>query len=56
MENIQVDKKPESGLGEFWDKWLEEAEQEEQVVERLRLQRKREGSGYDEVGGSDKPI
>lgn len=51
----EKDRKIESGLGEFWDKWLEDAEQEELEIEKLRLKRKKEGSGYAD-SRQDKPV
>lgn len=47
MDKKQLDKKPESGLGEFWDKWLEDLEEDEKAVAALREKRKQEGTGYE---------
>ena len=39
-------KKVESGLGEFWDNWIAEAEQEEKHLKELIEQRKKEAKKH----------
>ena len=38
------DKDTKSGLGEFWDQWIEEDEQEQQKIKELIKKRKQEAS------------
>ncbi len=47
MDKKQTEKKPESGLGEFWDKWIADLEEDEKAVAALREKRKQEGTGYE---------
>ena len=48
--------KSKSGLGEFWDNWIEEAEQEKKSIQELIEKRKREAKGNYEDSGESKTL